>query len=249
MLPDPIETTPVEPIVGEPPVLPRDPFWGYMDLALVVGLAFGLIAVVATVAVVSYHGVLPIESPGFVVASNVVAYLCIYLAFLVVFRLRYRKPVFSSLGWVRARYNVLTVVLGGIALAFLVSGLALVLRTPKVDSQLERLMESRAALALLGPMAVTIAPFFEELFFRGFLQPLLSRSLGIIAGISITAIAFGSLHAPEYDWAWQYALIITLVGAVLGWIRARTGSIIPGTVLHACYNAVFVVAAVYQHPK
>ena len=87
-------------------------------------------------------------------------------------------------------------------------------------------------------MAVVVAPFFEELFFRGFFQPLFSRTFGTIAGIVLTAVLFGSLHGLEYSWAWQYALFISLAGAVFGWLRARTGSIIPSTVMHGCFNAV-----------
>jgi membrane protease YdiL (CAAX protease family) len=103
---------------------------------------------------------------------------------------------------------------------------------------------------LFGVMAVTLAPFFEELVFRGFLQPLLTRSLGSIAGVVITGAVFGSLHAPEYSFAWQYAVAVSLVGMVLGWVRVRSQSIIPCTVMHGAYNSVFVVALVVSkfHP-
>jgi hypothetical protein len=90
-------------------------------------------------------------------------------------------------------------------------------------------------------MAVTIAPLFEELFFRGFIQPLLSRTFGVAAGVVLTAALFGGLHAPEYSWAWQYALAVSIAGAVFGWVRARTQSIIPSTIMHGSYNLVFIV--------
>lgn len=250
MQPDPLESTPSERVINDlPPVPIREPFWGYVDVALVVGLTFGLLAIAAVGALVAYHGVLPSDSPGLVFFSNLVLYLFLYLAFRAVFTLRYGRPVFSSLGWRHARYNVLFVIAGGVLLAFAISALAFVLRTPKINSEIEKLLESKASLVLFGSMAITLAPFIEELFFRGFLQPLFSRTFGVIFGILITAILFGSLHAPEYAWAWQYALAVTLVGAVLGWVRASTGSIIPGTIMHASYNAVFVVAAAFQHPK
>jgi len=250
MLPDLPETPSAEPVIVETPVVPeRRPFWGYSDLAMVIGLSFGILAVAGLALFTIYRGQIPLTSPVVLVGSNLVLYVAVYLAFLAVFRLRYGKPVFASLGWVPARYSILLVVAAGIALAFLVSGVAQLLHTPKIDSEIERAMESKASLMLLGPMAITLAPLFEELFFRGFLQPLLSRSLGVIAGIVITAVAFGSLHGPEYNWAWQYVLMVTLVGAVLGWIRQWSGSVIPGTVLHATYNGVFVVVAALQHPK
>ena len=83
------------------------------------------------------------------------------------------------------------------------------------------------------------------MFFRGFIQPLLSRSLGTVAGILLTACLFGALHGFEYQWVWQYALFITAAGVVFGWLRARTNSIIPSTIMHGCFNAVSVIALAF----
>jgi uncharacterized protein len=132
--------------------------------------------------------------------------------------------------------------LGGALLAFGISLLAFVLHTPQVPTPLDQFLKSPVNLALFGVLAVTLAPLFEELFFRGFLQPLLSRTFGVAAGILITSLVFGSLHAPEYAWAWQYVLAVSLAGVVFGWVRTRMNSIVPSTVMHASYNLVFVIA-------
>jgi uncharacterized protein len=100
-------------------------------------------------------------------------------------------------------------------------------------------------LIFFGLIAIVFAPVFEELFFRGFVQPLLSRTLGTLAGIVITALLFGALHGFEYSWVWQYTVFISLVGIVLGFVRARTGSTIPSTVMHGFFNAVSVVALAF----
>jgi hypothetical protein len=102
-------------------------------------------------------------------------------------------------------------------------------------------------MALLAITAVILAPLFEEMLFRGFLQPLLSRTFGIIAGVLITAVLFGSLHAFEYMKVWQYVAAVTVVGIVLGIVRVRTNSIIPGVVMHGCFNAVSVIALILQN--
>ena len=44
--------------------------------------------------------------------------------------------------------------------------------------------------------------------------------------------------------AWQYVAAISVVGVVLGIVRMRTKSIIPGTVMHGCFNAVSVVGLI-----
>jgi membrane protease YdiL (CAAX protease family) len=55
---------------------------------------------------------------------------------------------------------------------------------------------------------------------------------------------FGFLHLSEYAMVWQYGLAITLVGVALGYVRARSGSLIPSTVMHGCFNSVSVIALV-----
>ena len=69
-----------------------------------------------------------------------------------------------------------------------------------------------------------MAPVCEELMFRGFLQPLLVRSLGAAAGILATALPFGLLHFQEYGNSWRHVLLISLSGVAFGWMRHATGS-------------------------
>jgi|tagenome__1003787_1003787.scaffolds.fasta_scaffold20915804_2 uncharacterized protein len=246
MQPDASDVTPTEPpfLSGVTEPRPQNPFWGYQDLALVIGLLFAFIALILVIAGGSlflYPKLRDNQAP-LLLPTQVALYVAVYLSLRIVLGLRHGKPVFSSLGWCRSKFHLGIAVVAGIVLAFIVSGLATLLHTPKVPSPVESLMESPVLLALFGVMAVTVAPFFEELFFRGFIQPLFSRTLGVIAGVILTAALFGALHAPEYSFAWQYALAVSIVGAVLGWVRVRSNSIIPSTVMHGAYNAVFVVA-------
>jgi membrane protease YdiL (CAAX protease family) len=242
----PAEPAPIDDPVPEASVPEKKPFWGYVDLALVFGLLFAFIALIflAAAGLVLALPSLQRDQAPLLLPTQIAVYVAVYISLRVVFGLRYSKPVLRSLGWCAARFNLLVVGLGGILLAFIVSALAALVHTPKVPSPVESLMNSPVLLTLFGVMAVTLAPFFEELVFRGFLQPLLTRSLGVIVGIVLTAIVFGSLHAPEYSFAWQYAVAVSLVGVVLGWLRVRSDSIIPCTVMHGAYNSVFVVALI-----
>jgi membrane protease YdiL (CAAX protease family) len=36
------------------------------------------------------------------------------------------------------------------------------------------------------------------------------------------------------------------MGLILGWLRMRTGSLLPGMILHASWNAVNIVLELYQ---
>lgn len=228
------------------------PFWGWLDLFIALGLLAGMIGfifVLAAGATVLVPSLKTNQTP-LLLPLQIALYAAIYLTFFLVIRLRYGKPVFSSLGWRRTvtERTIMLIGLGGFLLSPAVSIVASLLHTPEVHiDALEQLEKYPLILAAFGVMAVTIAPLFEELLFRGFLQPLLCRSLGILGGILLTALLFGALHAPEYKFAWQYVAAISFVGFVLGVVRYRTGSIIPSTVMHACYNAVAAIAILFHH--
>lgn len=235
-------------IVEDQPARVREPFWDYVDLLLVGGLCFAaaLIIVLAAAGLSRVYPSLQKDPMPLALPLQIVFYGLVYLAFRVTFLVRYDAPVFKSLGWRRVSIAPVLLVLGGIALALGVSAIASLLHTPQIKSPFDKLMESGWMIVLLAIFAVLLGPISEELVFRGFLQPLLSRTFGVIAGVLLTAITFGCLHGPEYSWAWQYVLAVSLAGVVFGWLRARTNSIIPSTIMHGAYNAVFVTALIAQ---
>lgn len=252
MEPDPLESLPVEPPPDiQPPRPQREPFWDYVDLALVLGLIFfGLVVITAiTALVVTGNKHLNDDLTYLALPTTVAAYAVVYFALKLVLGSRYGRPVFRSLGWRRSNFSLGIAAGGGALLGFSLSLLGTALRTPRVKSPFENLGSTPLSFVLLAIMAVILAPIFEELFFRGFLQPLLSRTFGAIAGILITAALFGGLHAPEYSWAWQYAFCVSLAGVVFGYLRYRTNSLIPCTVMHGCFNALSVIALAIQKWK
>ena len=67
--------------------------------------------------------------------------------------------------------NLKLVGLGGVTLAFVDSALLPLIQTPMVPSPVESLMNSPLLLILFGVMAITLAPFFDELLFRACSTP------------------------------------------------------------------------------
>jgi uncharacterized protein len=225
----------------------RTPFWGYQDLLLVLGLLVASMVLIGLIAGALMYSVpkLRADQTPLMVPMNLALYGALYLSLWVAFATRYGRPVLRSLGWRKTNSNWLLLGLGGVLLALVISLLASAIHTPKIPTPFDDLARSPMQFALFSVMAVAIAPFFEELFFRGFVQPLVSRSFGTGVGILLPSVLFGCLHLPEYAWAWQYAVFISLAGAVFGWLRARTDSIIPSTVMHGAFNAVSVVALAF----
>ena len=83
-----------------------------------------------------------------------------------------------------------------------------------------------------------IAPFVEELTFRGSGQSLL-RFLGRWPSILIVGIAFGLAHGLL-----EALLVLVPFGIGLAWLRDRTESVVPGMFVHAFFNAAALVVIV-----
>jgi membrane protease YdiL (CAAX protease family) len=99
---------------------------------------------------------------------------------------------------------------------------------------------SRLAWAVL---AVLVAPVSEELVFRGVLYTGLARSWRPPVAAVVTTVAFTAFHATEIRGYWPAWLAIGFVGALTLRARVRSGSLVPGIVLHATYNLGLVVVA------
>jgi membrane protease YdiL (CAAX protease family) len=77
-----------------------------------------------------------------------------------------------------------------------------------------------------------IAPFVEELTFRGAGQSLL-RFLGRTPSILLVGIAFGLAHGLV-----EALIVLVPFGIALAWLRNRTGSVLPGMLVHGLFNGI-----------
>ncbi len=91
-----------------------------------------------------------------------------------------------------------------------------------------------AEAALMIGYGVAVAPLVEEVLFRGFLLPPLAARLGDRGGIALSALLFGMMHLADP----QAVPPLVVLGAVLGWLRLRSGSLMPVLLLHVGNNAI-----------
>jgi len=87
-------------------------------------------------------------------------------------------------------------------------------------------------------VVVAVAPFTEELLFRGLGYSLL-EPFGRWPAIVAVGIAFGLYHGLV-----QALPELAFFGCVLAWLRSQTTSVYPGMLLHATFNAIALIAAV-----
>lgn len=122
----------------------------------------------------------------------------------------------------------------------------LVFDYPEWYAQLQALMSPKGSWIDLLGAALTlgiVGPICEELLFRGVvLGPLLARSRSRVAPVLFQATLFALIHMNP----WQFAYALPM-GALLGWLRLRSGSLWPPIALH-CANNLLAMGLVYFGP-
>jgi sodium transport system permease protein len=87
----------------------------------------------------------------------------------------------------------------------------------------------------------------EEFFFRGYLLSSLRSSMSPARAILVSSILFGMFHLVAVDRLHFERLVpSTVLGLILGWVCVRSGSALPGMLLHATHNSLLLAAAEYQ---
>jgi membrane protease YdiL (CAAX protease family) len=84
-----------------------------------------------------------------------------------------------------------------------------------------------------------VAPFCEELLFRGVGYSLLEAYLTPWPAITFVGLAFGLVHGLVAGLP-----ILAGFGMALAWLRWKTDSVVPGMITHGIFNAIALIAAV-----
>jgi len=243
-LPPDVSAVP-EPEPPPPPPSEKYPFWGYLDL-----LGFFFIALLGLAAesllLIVLIDVTHVKKAYLLIPAQVLLYGFLLGALALIFRRYYGRPFWRSIRWAPAAAGDSFVASCGVLAAFAVMLASILIRTPDTDSPMKQLLSDPASVLMIAVIGTTLAPLVEEIVFRGFLQPLLVRSLGIAPGILLAAMAFGLLHLQEYGNSWRHALLISGAGAGFGWMRQRTGSTRAAALMHAAYNGVFFLLLAVQ---
>lgn len=241
---------PRPPVEPEPPAQP-----GYGDLLITV--AFGLLSLGICVVLGGVGLEIVKRITGWPLsmedgATQLVSMLLIQgiwwavvMAFLYyVLVVKYGITFAEGLNWLPAG-PTLRYIAGGFAMAIAVTALANILPMPDEPSPMEALLaEASRFLPLFVVFGVLIAPAVEEVVFRGYVYGILDRAHGSTTAVIATAALFAAPHSAQYGGRWQIILLLFLVGVVLGIVRARTGSTLATTYLHAAYNATFMLALI-----
>jgi membrane protease YdiL (CAAX protease family) len=199
----------------------------------------------------------------YMLGSQVMWYLLSLGGCLILYPAIWHKGFFDALEWhaaaaFRKRWRLFSAAFVCFVLA-LVDGLLL---PGPTDTPIDQVFRMPGAAWLLFAFGVTMAPFFEEMAFRGFLLPAFCTavdwaaehamhlptpepdlegntrwSIGAMAvGSLLTSIPFALMHAYQTGWSLGPFLLLICVSLVLCWVRLSTRSLAASTLVHSSYN-------------
>jgi hypothetical protein len=248
----------------------RIPHFGHLLLlSLLIAIAVGILAL--TVALAAYFHPFgwkfSVDAAAtdirFNLLSEALLYFVTFGLSLVVFPMIWNEGYFAGLQWRGRVAGSKFGPLAGIASACF--GLAIldqVLLPGPANAPIDQMISSPGAAWLMFAFGVTVAPFFEEMLFRGFLLPALSTACdwiaetikaapprpldenghpqwslaAMIVGSVLTSIPFALLHVAQQGHSLGPFLLLIVISLILCAVRLKTKSLAASTLVHASYN-------------
>ena len=274
-VPDQVETVGSQPLFisySQPQAMRREariPHLGHLGLLILLGIFGWLGAGMLLLFALQIHlwGVtsLTVASTDFryTLASQAAQYLITFACCLTVFPIVWHKPFFSGVHW-RGAFAVKRTsrLVSAAVLCFFVAMINGMLMPGPTNAPIDQLFKAPGAAWTMFAFGVTLAPFFEEMAFRGFLLPSLctawdwsveqltlrprrpldedgspqwSRPAMIVASV-LTSIPFALMHGAQTSWSLGPFLLLIFVSLALCWVRLHMRSLAASTMVHACYN-------------
>lgn len=191
-----------------------------------------------------------LAKPQFAIGSMVIWYALLFFFLYITLAVLRGHSFWSCLGWTKIPAkksgkprHALFFFFSGCGLSLMVALFTSKIKPPE-NIPIEELFKVRETALLFMAMAVVVAPLVEETLFRGYLYPLFARSFGVAPGIVITGLLFGMMHGAQLGWTLSLVSVLVVVGIILTWVRARTGSVFASYLMHLGYNSLIALAAI-----
>ena len=191
------------------------------------------------------------RDPLLLIPAQFAAYMVLVLFMYALVRRAYGHRFFTAVRWSWPQDTWIGFMALGAIVAIGGQLLSALLPIPK-SLPIDQYFHSPSDAWMMAIFGITVAPFVEELFFRGFLYPVLARCLGVGLGIVLTAIPFALLHSAQLGNAWGPLVVLFVVGVVLTAVRAITKSVASSMLVHIGYNLtlfglLFVASGHFHH--
>ena len=275
ILQPPIDNTP-----NDPPAEPstRIPHLGHAILFLSLTGALLLLSQLV-VMLLSHHAPNqpPVIAPKLLLFSEAFTYLATLAIAWFLFPPLWQRsfPDGLQLNAPAAARNAFKLIPIGIVLSFTVQAVSSIVPMPKTIP-MDDFFRTPSDVWLITLFGTFLAPFFEEVVFRGFLFPAFAIAYdwlslprteaalnqwnssnrltpaSLIFSAILSSICFAALHGKQIAFTWPVLVMLFLVSLILTTIRYRLRSVLASTLVHASYNfAVFLSAFIatggYRH--
>lgn len=211
--------------------------WTIWDAIYIGFFVFFLSILVASIA---HHFSIDPSNPLLVTSVQVFLPIMAIISVLFYVRFIYKAPVLDSLGLRITGANFKKYLFSGILLSFLIlfsamliSFITIVFTNRPMENPYENF--STEQLKIISILSILIAPIFEELYFRGFMQPAACKVIGNIPGTIFVAIVFALIHQQYLQYP-AALMIIVCLALILGFARLYYNSTIPCIIGHMLNN-------------
>lgn len=247
----------------------RVPHMGHLGILFVLSLiGLGTAVFLANLAL-NHHlfGVTTLQQAAseihYTLGTEALFYLFTFAACLIIFPLFWHKSFFAGLQWrgdravQRAGYLI-----GAAVVCFILAMFDGALLPGPPDAPIDRIFRMPGAAWALFAFGVTLAPFFEELGFRGFLLPSLATAYdwimeksgrqtqpdldanghpqwslpAMVVASLLSSVLFAFLHADQTGYSIGPFLLLVCVSLVLSAARLRLRSLAASVLIHSTYN-------------
>jgi membrane protease YdiL (CAAX protease family) len=239
--------------VNDAGIVPSFPVWTLGDVlrvvvVLILSLFFtGVLSVMLASALPAFRtatGAQIATDPRIIVPAQVVAYLVtVWFIYRMITR-HYRANFWQAIHW-RWPSRWMLFLVGGFCLSILLQVASHWLPIPK-KLPIDQFFKTQSGVWLMALYGTLIAPFTEELFFRGLMYPALVRKIGMPFAVALTSVAFALIHASQLGWSVAAVGIMITVGLALTLVRALAGSLAASTIVHLGYNGLIFILIFVQ---
>jgi len=243
---------PIEQIAGPPDSGGRTP-WGYADMAMAIGIVIGAVIIVS-IPIIIIVGIMDggeladdDEAVGAVDIGVSFVLEGLLLLAAALFTVRKYKLSWATLGLRPPTRGGFWFPLPVFFAAITIFGVyAVIVAAAGVDAEGNvpvETFDSTALIVLMGILALALAPFMEEVFFRGFLFGGLRGRWGVLGA----AFGSGLLFAlPHFSGLSSLSLlpVIGIIGMLFAWSYYYTGSLFAPIVAHFLFNLTSFVFGV-----
>lgn len=200
-------------------------------------------------------------------------YLIAFLGCLQVMPILWHAPYFKVLSWrASAVPKRIPLLISAVLLCFTMASLDSIFFSQPKDAPIDHMFKMQGAPWLLFLFGVTVAPFFEEMAFRGYMLPAFATAydwtrerlkgieprplnadgtpqwslMAILVSSIVTSVLFSLLHAPQNAGSVGSIALLIGVSMILCAVRLITRSLAASTLVHAAYNfIIFGIMIIY----